>query len=160
MDEYPDEIRYRPTPLVALLGAQDLYSAIEKGIPLKKDQNNTREVPSIRLLSLDLKDGLPQPKDPNTRKNSHEYTRQPDGLLKANWMHRVVHRYPAVAAIFLDWDAPDWKTREPEIFTIIDNLRYVLIWFKGVNILCCYFSTARINLSASGSLKPFLGFAR
>lgn len=153
MEEFPDEIRLRPVPLVAFMGAgKELATAIERFLPLsKRHQSDPVSLPSFRIASFDLREPLPSQKKPGvfplslpasiplgsspglavpalvdpTRRVSqdHSLTQQPNGILKGNWLSKVRSRRYAGVVAFVDWE--DFKTREPEVYAAIDSLKYV-----------------------------------
>lgn len=151
MEEYPDEIRIRPVPLVAFMGAgAELASAIERSLPLtKRHPSDPVNLPPFRIASFELREPLPAQKRsasgssassttgsnlsapvadasrPRVSQDHSSLTQQPAGILKANWMMKVRTRRFAAVVAFIDWDAADFKTREPEIYSAIDALKYV-----------------------------------
>jgi hypothetical protein len=166
MEEYPDEIRIRPVPLAAFMGAgADLASAIERSLPLtKRHASDPINLPPFRIASFELREPLPTQKKSSTfpgptnlgplapgspipanaptvglappaastdtsRRISQDHsslTREPVGILKANWLSKVRSRRFAAVVVFIEWEAADFKTREPEIYTAIDALKYVI----------------------------------
>lgn len=121
MNELPPELRYKPTPLVALVGgSSEITSAIEKGTSTFV-QESVRSVPIFRYLILPAKECNIPPRSDKDKPLDY----QPEGILASGWLLAVSHKIPACVVYIIDWDAPDWKIKEFDNYAAIDSLKYV-----------------------------------
>lgn len=121
MNDIPQELRFKPTPLVAIAGATpDIYQTIDKStstavVEAKKSN------PIFRFLPIVPKDFIIPPRN-EAEKNA---TYNPDGILPTGWFSAICHRIPCAIVYIVEFDASDFKAREYEHFGSIDLLRYV-----------------------------------
>ena len=121
MNDLPSELRFKPTPLVAITGASlELYQMLEKAISVVTIEAQ-RSAPIFRLQLLAPKDITIPPR--NDKERPVDYT--PEGILPTGWFNAVLKRIPASFVHVVEWDAADFKTKEYEHCNSIDMLRYV-----------------------------------
>jgi hypothetical protein len=58
MDEYPDEVRFPPVPVVGFIGAAPFLHLMDKHFTTKKIDG--RETPRIKILVKNFEDDLPK----------------------------------------------------------------------------------------------------
>lgn len=58
MDEYPEEVRYSPVPVVAFFGVAPFFQLIEKHLTMKRVDG--REVPALKILIKQFDEDLPR----------------------------------------------------------------------------------------------------
>ncbi|XP_049849507.1 trafficking protein particle complex subunit 11-like [Schistocerca gregaria] len=126
MDGYPSEIRYRFTPLVALLGASiELLSIIKQNLSYQLLENATK-VPSFRFILSEHSNFSVTP-----RKKEKIFNYPPRGIFSYVWLFRVCYEIPSAIVFVVDWDCPDWKTKEYEY---LENLESISLNAKSRNI--------------------------
>lgn len=120
MDEYPDEVRYSPVPVVGFFGAAPFMHLMDKYFTLKKLDGH--EIPLIKILVKGFDEDLPRRQ--KERRVSFEGI-VPDGILRANWMWRHYNQIPSSIAIFFDWSENDneWRQKEGDICIKLENVR-------------------------------------
>lgn len=146
MNEYPDEIRQRPLPVVAFVGQTSLHPLITKHlsrVTIESTQVNTatkETKPCFQVISWDF--GYIFMPGRKAQKASYEgiynwlhisnfwplcdtgYVSQ--GIQKANWMVKHTSLLPAVLALFFQHsneDLKNWKAKEQEIITQLDVIK-------------------------------------
>lgn len=121
MNDFPPELRFKPTPLVALSGAsKDLYSVIENATSTTV-QEAQRACPIFRYQSIIAKDFAVPAR--NDKEKPLDYI--PEGILPTGWFTSVAHKIPCAVVHLVEYDAPDFKIREHEHCANIETLRFV-----------------------------------
>jgi hypothetical protein len=117
MNEYPEELRNPVVPVVALVGQHATHQIFEKNILTKTIYDvNT---PIFKLISLDT-GTVPLKKE--KRSNYDSYL--PNGILKANWMHKHKCVLPAVIVLMCLWEGgAGWKENEAEICSQVASIQ-------------------------------------
>ncbi|KAL3675158.1 hypothetical protein R1sor_025106 [Riccia sorocarpa] len=123
MDQYPEELRTPPMPLVALVGMPELHSAISLSLHTEQLPLNTLAIPDISKISII---GGKEKKPVDARMPP------PVGILKADWLAKHRTRSPAVLAVLLSCeqvygDPAQWL----QVFSNIDTIKGVI---RGRNI--------------------------
>ncbi|KAG6552262.1 hypothetical protein Mapa_006112 [Marchantia paleacea] len=95
MDQYPEELRTPPMPLVALVGMPELHSAISMSLHTEQLPLNTLAIPDIAKISII---------GGKERKAVDARMPPPVGILKADWLAKHRTRSPAVLAVLLSCD--------------------------------------------------------
>lgn len=98
-----------PTPILK-------FVPLEGHVPLKKDKRPNYEsylfflqiIISKQLIVIILT----------------KITYVPNGILKANWMHKHKNVLPAVIALMCNWDTSNWKENETDICNQISIVQY------------------------------------
>jgi hypothetical protein len=121
MNELPAELRFKPTPLVAITGASlELYQMLEKAVSVVTIEAQ-RSGPIFRFLYSAPKDIVIPPR--NDKDRPVDYT--PEGILPTGWFNAVIKRIPSALVHIVEWDAPDFKSKEYEHCNSIDILRSI-----------------------------------
>lgn len=121
MNDIPQELRFKPTPLVALAGASpDFYHTIEKSTSTTLVEAK-KLTPIFRYLPIVPKDFTIPPRNEAERNATYVA----DGMLPTGWFTAICHRIPCAIVYVVEFDAADFKAREYEHFGNIDILRYV-----------------------------------
>eukprot|EP01102_Stenamoeba_stenopodia_P018996 TRINITY_DN7057_c0_g1_i1.p1 TRINITY_DN7057_c0_g1~~TRINITY_DN7057_c0_g1_i1.p1 ORF type:complete len:1102 (-),score=294.74 TRINITY_DN7057_c0_g1_i1:121-3426(-) len=121
MNEYPDEIRQRPLPVIGLLGQPGLQPLIVRNLSrVAVEGSASKETkPCFQTLTWDFGYLFLPPRKP--QKQTYEgYIVQ--GIQKSNWMLKHTSLLPAVMALFFTHQPDDknWKAKELEIGTNLD----------------------------------------
>lgn len=95
MDQYPEELRTPPMPLVALVGMPDLHSTISMSLQAEQPPLNTLAIPDVSKVAVI---------GGKERKAVDARMPPPVGILKADWLAKHRTRSPAVLAVLLDRD--------------------------------------------------------
>lgn len=116
MEEYPEELRTPPVPLITLVGCPELHSTISAHLNSDKPPINTLALPDFDKISVFAK-----------RKDSADLSSPPAGILKRDWLLKHRTKIPAVAvALFssdhVSGDPAQWL----QLSTLIDHLKYCL----------------------------------
>jgi len=121
MNDFPIELRYKPTPLVAISGASpEFVQSVERATSavLVEAKRNT---PIFRYISVFPKELVIPPR--NEKERTADYA--PEGILPTGWFTALCYKIPCAVVHIVEWDASDFKSREYEHFSSIDTLRYV-----------------------------------
>jgi hypothetical protein len=130
MDGFPLELRYKPTPLVAVAGApKDFIVAVEKATSTVTIEAQ-RSCPIFRFLSTSPKELIIPPR--NDKDKPLDYI--PEGILPAGWITALSHKIPCAILYVVEWDAHDFKAREYEHFAALDSIRYVPIFITHCSL--------------------------
>lgn len=118
MEEYPEEIREFPRPVIALLKCpSEVSSYLSRYLPSKK-QFNGQEVCSYYFIETDL---IAKPIPKKERRQTYEgYI--PPGIIKANWILKHYHQLPCIATIFLPLD-DSFRSKESEFVNELETLK-------------------------------------
>ncbi|CAM6085659.1 unnamed protein product [Calypogeia fissa] len=93
MDQYPEELRTPPMPLVALVGMHELHSMISLSLQSEQPPLNTLAIPDFSKVAV---------VGGKERKAVDARMPPPVGILKADWLAKHRTRSPAVLAVLLD----------------------------------------------------------
>lgn len=97
--DYMREWLETPSPLVALMGREDIHSAITQNMP------NTH---ALQLVSV--QSGYVMPRKKMKRINYEGY--EPEGVMKTGWAHKHRRLLPGVVALLVEWEeSKDWDTQ-------------------------------------------------
>ncbi|XP_057541354.1 uncharacterized protein LOC130820120 [Amaranthus tricolor] len=116
MEEYPEELRTPPVPLIALVGCPELHSTISSHLHSEKPPINTLALPDFDKISIFAKS-----------KNSSDSSSPPAGIFKKDWLLKHRTKIPAVAvALFssdhVSGDPAHWL----QLSTLIDHLKAII----------------------------------
>lgn len=95
MEEYPEEIRSPPVSLVAVAGGGDLQPAISAHLHSLQPPINSLALPNLSDISLLL----------SGHRSDTEQPKNPDGILRRDWLLKHRTKIPSVAAAFLSSDS-------------------------------------------------------
>jgi len=151
MEDYPEELRDFPVPLVALIGQTQLHNTLKKNLTTRKDLQG-KDVCSFNLLSLDA--GATFMDRRKDKRTSYEnYT--PGGILKANWLYRQKNLIPSVAVLLLNWEVEsNWKGKEIEYFQDYDSLKKNLK-VRSTKIIVAFVMKQSMDLSYDERVASF-----
>jgi hypothetical protein len=122
MNDFPHELRYKPTPLVAISGASsDFFQTVEKAVSAVTIEARLVS-PIFRLISVIPKDLNIPPR--NDKERTVDYTAE--GILPTGWFNAVTRRIPCTFVHVVEWDASDFKSREYEHYSSVDMIRYFI----------------------------------
>jgi len=159
MNEYPDEIRQKPLPVIGLLGQPGLQPLIVKNLSrVAVEGSASKETkPCFQTLMWDFGYLFLPPRKP--QKQTYEgYVVQ--GIQKSNWMLKHTSLLPAVMALFFTHQPDDknWKAKEFEISTNLDIAKYTHILLTSLFTLCHSFhlSVDPSVVVALVLIQPFL----
>ncbi|KAL4376306.1 hypothetical protein GQ457_02G006530 [Hibiscus cannabinus] len=92
MEEYPEELRSPPVPLVALVGCSDHHRPITTHLLSQQTPINTLALPDFSKLTHLL------------QRSSSSSSSSPAGFLKRDWLIKHRTKIPAVVAALFSWD--------------------------------------------------------
>lgn len=115
MEEYPEELRTPPVPLISLVGCPDYHPLISKYLLGEQPPINTLALPELSKFLL-----LIAQKDSNKPPNQ--------GIIRRDWLVKHRTRIPSVvAALFtseqLSGDPIQWQ----QVCSDLENLKYVFL---------------------------------
>eukprot|EP01112_Ceratiomyxa_fruticulosa_P022197 TRINITY_DN8061_c0_g1_i1.p1 TRINITY_DN8061_c0_g1~~TRINITY_DN8061_c0_g1_i1.p1 ORF type:complete len:122 (-),score=22.40 TRINITY_DN8061_c0_g1_i1:115-480(-) len=121
MDNFPEELRENPLPVVALVGHPTLQGPIYTYISQTMTLRTTDPpIPLFNLISIDTVT-LP----PRSKRVTHSETHPTPGILKANWLHKHKDVLPAVICLLFSWgtasEDKNWKQREVDLVTLFET---------------------------------------
>ncbi len=124
MNDYPDELRHFPSPVIAFVGSPSLHSAITKNLSTRKDLYG-QEVSYYHILSFDAAGPSLFPDRKKERRQTYEgYI--PNGILKADWMNKHRKLIPSLILLFYVWDEDkNWRNKENDMCNELEMLRYI-----------------------------------
>ncbi|XP_021728257.1 trafficking protein particle complex subunit 11-like [Chenopodium quinoa] len=117
MEEYPEELRTPPVPLITLVGCSELHPTISAHLNAEKPPINTLALPDFDKISVFAK-----PIDSADSSSS-----PPAGILKRDWLLKHRTKIPSVAvALFssdhVSGDPSQWL----QLSTLLDHLKTVI----------------------------------
>jgi len=132
MEQYPEELREKPVPVIALVGGgARIHSAVTANLSfvpetIESSENNGENKPkSVVFLSFQRGENLVKPKTvTNTPATTH--VEDSPGILKANWLYRHTRLVPSVLIFFFpEWGKiAKWKDKENGFCALIEQTRY------------------------------------
>lgn len=116
MEEYPEDLRTPPVPLIAVVGCTELHSSISGHLHSQKPPINTLALPDFSKISVIGK--APKPGGPDT---------PPVGILRRDWLLKHRTKIPAVVAALIpseqvSGDPAQWLG----LCTLLDQLKAVI----------------------------------
>lgn len=120
MEEYPEELRTPPVPLVTLVGFPELHPTISAHLNSDKPPINTLALPDFDKISVFAK-------SKDSGDSSSPSSSPPAGILKRDWLLKHRTKIPAVAvALFpsdhVSGDPAQWL----QLSTLLDHLKTVI----------------------------------
>jgi hypothetical protein len=124
MNEYGDELRHFPSPVLALIGCNNMHTPIVKNLSTRKDLYG-QEVSYYHVLSFENCGPSLFPDRKKERRQTYEgYI--PLGILKADWMNKHRKLLPSVVVLLYTWEEEkNWKNKENDICNDLDLVRLV-----------------------------------
>ncbi|KAL2905966.1 Trafficking protein particle complex subunit 11 [Bienertia sinuspersici] len=116
MEEYPDELRTPPVPLIALVGCSELHPTISAHLHAEKPPINTLALPDFDKISVIAK-----------RKHSVDSSSSSSaGFIKKDWLLKHRTKIPSVAVALFD---SDYVSGDPaqwiQLSTLLDHLNTI-----------------------------------
>jgi len=114
MEEYPEELRTPPVPLIAVVGYTELHSSISAHLHSQKPPINTLALPDFSKISVIGKTPKPGGSDS-----------PPGGILRRDWLLKHRTKIPAVVAALIPSDQVSGDPAQwLGLCTLLDQLKY------------------------------------
>lgn len=136
MEQYPQELRDKPVPVIALIGASSkIHSAVASNLSFGAPEVNIHDATgdngekhkSVIIMSFLRGENIVKPKGftaaSTTPSTSH--TEDSPGILKANWLYKHMRQVPSVLIFFFpEWGkVSKWKDKENEFCLLLENIK-------------------------------------
>ncbi|PRP75617.1 hypothetical protein PROFUN_07983 [Planoprotostelium fungivorum] len=120
MNQYPEEVRESPRPVVALVGCSPLHAYIIKAFQyIVRPDADSRGLVPYHFVGYES----PEMSNLSTKKDRPKEFSTPKGIIQGDWMYRQKNVIPAVIIALFNWTDEEGKPIDSDIVSQLDVIR-------------------------------------